>query len=508
MQSSRRSSTAWGAALGYASIALGIGRNIVLVPLYLQFLSPTEYGSWLATGGTLVQLLVSDFGVGGVILQRTAAASGAGDRDRLSIVVGTAWIASLVIAVVVSAAGAAICPFLPRLLDLDPTLGRKITDCFLLSIAANAITVLVTISGNVLRGLQRTIGAGTIQVLGEVAVIVVTVVLLYQGYGLYSLAWGMVARALLAATGNAVLAYRVCVRELRLTPRLHAAESRSLTADSTRLFSVSLCMKLLTRADVFLVGTVLGSESAAVYGITTRLVDTVSILISQLTTALLPAMAHLFGEGSLSRFRDLLMRIAPVLCAVTLASLATAAAINRDFISLWVGQGMFGGSGTTLAFASAAFASCIGFIAYDVLMAAGRFRFIARTFAVFSIVQVPLTLLMVHQFGMVGAPLAGGMSALGWSVVMWGHVPRVLAPEAPDYRRLAGAVGSSAAVVIAIYTVATYFSPGARSWTQLAATALILETLMLGGILFCGRVVRESARVEAFATLRALGRKS
>ena len=508
MQSTRRSSTAWGAALGYATIALGIARNIVLVPLYLHYISAAEYGAWLATGGTLVQLLVSDFGVGGVILQRTAAASGADDREQLSVIVGTAWVTSVVIAVIVSAVSAGISPFLPGLLHLNASLASEVVDCFLLSIGANAVAVIATISGNMLRGLQRAVSVGVIQVLAEVTVICVTVAMLYRGFGLYALAWGMVARAGFAALASAIQAYRVCVRELRLRPRLEAAESRRLTADSTRLFVVAISMRLLTRSDVFFVGAVLGSPSAAVYGITTRIVDTVTMLIAQVTTALLPAMAHLYGEGNRKRFRDLLMRIAPVLCALALTGLATSAVVNRNFVSLWVGPQLFGGFATTYVFAAAAYASFIGFISYDVLMAAGRFQFIAKTFAIFSLLQIPLTVLMLRQFGMVGAPLAAMISAIGWSMVMWRHLPRVLAPENLNHSRLSVAVGVSIFVVIAVASIGAQLLPIVTSWAYLAATSLVTGATMLTAVLIVSRSIREVAWEEGIATLRSLGWKS
>jgi O-antigen/teichoic acid export membrane protein len=489
-------------------MALGIARNIVLVPLYLQHMSAAEYGAWLATGGTLVQLLVTDFGVGGVILQRTATASGAGDREQLSVIVGTAAVTSVVIAVIVSAASAGISPLLPSLLRLDTSWGDQVIHCFLLSIVANAIAVIATIAASVLRGLQRAGSAGVIQFLSEVTVITVTVLMLYRGFGLYALAWGMVARSAFAALASVIQAYRVCVRELRLTPHLQAAESRRLMTNSTRLFVVSLSMKLLTRSDVFFVGAVLGSPSAAVYGVTTRIVDTVTMLISQLTSALLPAMAHLYGEGNLWRFRELLMRIAPVLFALALTGLATAAAINREFISLWVGQEFFGGSGTTLFFATAAYVSFVGFIGYDVLMAAGRFQFIAGTFAIFSLVQIPLTVLMLRQFGMVGAPLAATISATGWSMIMWRQLPRVLAPEAVNYRRMAVPVGLSIFVVVAVVSIAAQLLPNATSWPRLTASSIVTATIMLAAILMVSRSIREVAWEEGIATLRSLGWKS
>jgi len=489
-------------------MALGIARNIVLVPLYLHYISAAEYGAWLATGGTLVQLLVSDFGFGGVILQRTAAASGAGDREHLSVIVGTAWMTSVVIAVTLSVASALISPFLGGLLHLDVSVAGEVIDCFLLSIAANAIGVIATISGNVLRGLQKAVGVGVIQFLGEVVVIAVTVVMLYRGSGLYALAGGMVARSLFAALATAIQAYRVCVLELRLAPRARTAEGRQLAVDSIRLFVVSISMRLLTRSDVFFVGVVMGSASAAVYGITTRILDTITMLMSQLTTALLPAMAHLYGGGNRRRFRDLLIRIIPVLAALALTGLATAAAVNGNFVSLWVGREFFGGYGTTFAFAAAAYVSFTGFISYDVLMAAGRFQFIARTFAIFSLAQVPLTLLMLRIFGMVGAPLAALISATLWSVVMWRQVPRVLAPETVSYRPLAFGVGISVAVMLVVVSIAGRLVPNTTSWADFAMTGIATGTIMLAAILLLSRSIREAAWQEGITTLRSLGWKS
>ncbi len=501
-------STAWGAFFGYATMALGIARNIVLVPLYLHYISPAEYGAWLATGGTLVQLLVSDFGIGGVLVQRTAAASGAADRERLSVIVGTAWITSVVIAIIVSAVSAGISPFLPGLLHLDASVAGKVIDCFLLSIAANAIAIVATISGSVLRGLQKAGSAGLIQFLAEVTVILTTVVLLYQGFGLYALAWGMVARGVFAALGSVVQAYRVCVRELALTPRLQAAESRQLMADSTRLFVVSISMKLLTRSDVFFVGAVLGSQAAAVYGITTRGLDTVSMLIGQLTAALVPAMAHLYGEGNLARFRELLVKITPVIGALALIGLATAAAVNRDFVSLWVGPQMFGGAETTFAFGAAAFVSLVGFLGYDVLMAAGQFLVVARAFAIFSLLQIPLMVLMLRQFGMVGAPLAAVISAAGWGIVMWRRVPKVLPIEAADYRGLAAAFGVAIVVATAVVCFASWRVPAATTWTYLGSTTAAIAATMFAGILALSRPIRRAARDEGIATWRAFVRNS
>jgi O-antigen/teichoic acid export membrane protein len=304
------------------------------------------------------------------------------------------------------------------------------------------------------------------------------------------------------------MAFRVCVGDLGLSPHLQAGEARALTADSTRLFVVSLAMKLLTRSDVFFVGAVLGSGSAAVYGITTRCIDTVGMLLSQLTTALLPGMAHLYGEGNLARFRDLLLHIAPVVCALALTGLATAAALDRDFVTLWVGPALYGGGATAFAFAAAACTSAVGFIAYDVLMAAGRFRFIARTFTVFSLVQIPVMVLLLHWLGMVGAPVAALLSAVGWCIVMWRQVPHALAPQRAALAVPGRAVAASLLVVSVVIGLHMRLLPALHSWVSLGGSAVLVAAVILAGILLASGTIRAAVLHEAQDTRSALGRRS
>jgi O-antigen/teichoic acid export membrane protein len=339
-------------------------------------------------------------------------------------------------------------------------------------------------------------------------VILVTVLMLYLGQGLYSLAWGMVARALFAALAGAAIAYRVCIGEMGIAPRLQAVEARRLTTDSSRLFVVSLAMKLLTRSDVFFVGIALGGSAAAVYGITTRCIDTVSMLVSQLTTALLPGMAHLYGEGNLARFRDLLQRISPVVCALALAGLATAAALDRDFVTLWVGPGLFGGAPIAFAFAGAAFISAVGFVAYDVLIAAGRFEFIAYTFTLFATLQIPVMVLLLRWLGMVGAPVAAMLSSLGWCLVLWSHVPDALAPQVASFAAPGRAVAVALIVVSSVIWFGAWMLPAAHSWLHLGGSAVSVLATMIGGILLASRTIREAVRIEVLATLGAFGRRS
>jgi O-antigen/teichoic acid export membrane protein len=485
---------------------LSIARNIALVPLYLHYLSAVEYGAWLATGGTLVQLLVSDFGVGGVVLQRTAASLGSNDRGRIAEIVGTAWVGGLTLAAILSVASVVFAPFLAELLHLDPAIATPIEKCFALAIIANAVGVIATISGNILRGLQRSVSAGIIQLVAEIIVIAVTVWMLYKGFGLYALAWGMVARAVFSAFAGVAEVLRVCVRDMQLTPSFSATEGGSLVADSSRLFVVAISMRCLTRSDVFLVGSVVGVQAAAAYGITTRIIDTMNTISSQLNSSLLPAMAHLYGEGNLKRFREVLRRITPVLCAVTLIGLATAAEVDEDFVSLWVGGHLYGGSAIAFMFATASLFAAFGFIAYDALMAVGEFRYVAKTFAAFAVIHILLTILLL-QFGMVGAPLAATITAAGWGLLFWRRVAANLKSDNGSIGLAFSGIAVPVLIAIVVVGVARWMLPESHSWVHLTFQALLLAVAMIGGVAAFSPYIRNVVIEEVSATTRALGWK-
>ena len=162
----------------------------------------------------------------------------------------------------------------------------------------------------------------------------------------------------------------------------------------------------------------------------------------------------------------------------------------------------------TFAFAAAAYLSVIGFVGYDVLMAAGQFQLVARTFATFSLIQIPLMVLMLRQVGMAGAPLAAMLSAAGWSIVMWRHVPQVLPFEAVDYRRFAAALGVTIVVAASVICFASWRVPAASTWTYLAGITVAIGATMLAGILALSRPIRQAVRDEGIATLRAFVRRS
>ena len=99
----RRRSAILAMLFGYASLLISLARNILFVPIYLHNIPLAEYGAWLATGGALALILINDFGLSGVVIQKISVRFGAGDIKALGSLAGSALTIGLLMALLLTA---------------------------------------------------------------------------------------------------------------------------------------------------------------------------------------------------------------------------------------------------------------------------------------------------------------------------------------------------------------------------------------------------------------------
>lgn len=429
----RRHAAAWGALLGYAATLLAIARNVLLVPAYLHFISLAEYGAWLATGAALVQIVVTDFGLAGVLTQRVSALHGARDTGRLGQVISSGIAAALGLSVILTALSAIGLAIFPSMKGLSVAENARVEYCFMLAVAANAIGIVTSTSYGLVRSFQHSLVAGVAIIVADLINIAITVILLLAGAGLYSIAYGLIARSAVAAIFLLAYLFHFCRKRLGLTLTFSWQEARVLFSDSWNSFWSAIAMRLQTQSNAFFVAVIVSPQAAALYGLTVRAHETVFALLGQVNAALAPSMAHLVGSGNLSRFKQLLPRMLPAVALFVAVSMAITLSVNRLFVSLWVGPGVFAGQAVSLLMGAAVWAASIGFLAYDSLYALGKFRLIAWVYVLSAVVHVTL-LVVLLRFGLWMAPLVTLATTLLWGSVFWRQLAVIIRLDGTDFR--------------------------------------------------------------------------
>jgi O-antigen/teichoic acid export membrane protein len=497
----RRRNAFLGIGFGYTSLAVALARNILFVPFYLHTIPLAEYGAWLATGGALASILINDYGLSGVVTQRISTNFGAGKFNRLGGLAGSAIAIGSVMSLLLAAISLACVPFLPGLKNLTSVEAATVVACFKISIVANALGVVGATGTSVIRSMQKAMLAGSIVLAADVANVLVTLYGLFAGNGLYAIAGGLLARSLIATIISLYWVWKLCARELSSRLTVIGSVVRNLLGESSRFFLSAIAMKLQLQANVFFVGLALGPASAAIYGLTVRAHETILMLIAQINGALVPSVTHLFGSGNRERFRAVLLRLLVLIGTLTAFALTLTVILNAGFIKLWVGQYAFGGQSVSVLMAVALLVSSVSYVAYDGLLAQGKFRVISRSFLATSLLQIILLMGFAHR-GMWVAPFATLITASIWGFVFWRGIVVDHGVSAAEVRRLLSEFVRILLLSTAVAAALMAFYPSANSWAALVVEGLLSSACLACGYLIFSAELRGIAAEEIRTTLR------
>ena len=326
---------------------------------------------------------------------------------------------------------------------------------------------------------------------------------LFAGLGLYGIAFGLLARSLISATAGLAALASYWFAKTTVREPFRWADSIEMWRDGGRFFVTSIAMRLQSQANILLVGTLLGPQVAAVYGLTVRAHETVSLVMSQLNSALGPVLAHLEGAGERTRLDGVIRTLLPVVAALAAGGAVCAVVLNESFVGLWVGSQAVRRLRASALMGLAMWVSAVAYVAYEACWRAAKFRSSRATFA--AAAALPLLALLVPAAvrrvgGAAGARhfLGGvGRGVLATCIRQHANVQ----PLAP---RLLLEPVAIAVTAITCGAALLMILPRANSWAALAVEAAVCVVTVGGGLLLARPPLRSLLRDELLTTLRSL----
>ena len=469
---SRRRATLWNGSFRFIEFSLMLVRNFVLVKFFVDFIGGHEYAAWLASGQMLGQLTALDLGLLGALQQQAAVAYGAGNRERLAVLVGTGLSAVLILCLLLVAVGGGLALLMPVFLELEPGVGERLTAAFFVASIGVVGQLAVFATGGVLNALQRPVVAGISRCASEAASLTVTLGLVLNGWGLHAIALGFVTRFAIDAVIVALAFRRVWIGELGLGLRFSRRELASLFTLSGLQFLTQVAGRLRIGLDPLLIGSLLGVEASGAYVLTTRAHETVRMLVLQGAGAALPSMAHLFGEGLLDRFKQLGAAWFRVNAVVGAVGIAGVVALNEQFVTLWVGREWFAGHAVSILYALWALLSLIGAAAYDQRSSRGESGRIGRVVWVGAVLRLALIVPGRPLLGAWTVPAGSCVSqflAMNWwlTAALW----RRLQPAPRQRQAVISGVVRHALVAAVVAAPLLLFPPQIPGWPAFASCA-------------------------------------
>jgi O-antigen/teichoic acid export membrane protein len=494
----RRKAAAVHVLTNYLSVAVVVAKGVLLVPLYLRSFGIEGYGAWLASGNVLSLIAVVESGFTVVYAQRLSAAHGDQDGRRFGRVLGSGGAMLAVASVVLVVVAVSVSRLVPSIVNADRSTATVLPQAFSLAGLGAGLTLLQTVVFSVFYAWQRPLVVGVVK-LGAQAVELICIVWgLYLGMGLLALG----TAAVVAGGAGLVVAVILVARALRLAkiePTFNFGEIKGLAYETLPQFASRAAAVALNNNEPLIVSMLMGPAQAAVLGLTDRVYKVGQMLVNPLAGSVFYGLAHLSGEDTGGvRVRAVVKEILSLAAVFGSVVFAMAMALNGPFVSLWVGSDKFGGFALSAALAVAGLMTVRSNLLGMLLSALGEMRSSAWCTLAELLLRLPLLVLLVDRWGVIGMPLAVVGSSLFVQLWLYGRVlcERLGMRGMEAIRIVALGLPAGALALVAAFGVGAA-TKGIVRWRDFCASAVALAAVEVA--LALG--IHRGARQLAFAVL-------
>ena len=396
-----------GISLAYLNQAAVMLTGFWLAKFYLRHLGQDHYGLWLAGTQLLTYLMLMDFGVVSLLPREVAYATGRGGAHNPEIAPIFGQSARVVLLQTPVVALGALLLWLSL-----PTAWAALRGPLFWVMLAFNVTFPLRILTATLDGLQDLAFLGSVQFFAWGANVVSAVLLIMNGWGLESLAVGWIAgQTITAASAYVRLRTRFPHVLPGSLPHLQRAELFTFYRRGFWLSVAQIAQTLLAGTDLLLVTYVMGPAAAVVYSFTGKLVNILSNQPQLLMNVAAPAISELRATGDYSRLVVVSICLTRIMMIASGMVACVLLAVNERFVSWWVGADKYGGFALTCLLLAAMLMRHLNHTLVASLICYGKEKRISLTTFSDGLLTLGSSVLAIHAFGLMGAPLGSLIGA-------------------------------------------------------------------------------------------------
>ncbi|ACL03025.1 hypothetical protein Dalk_1324 [Desulfatibacillum aliphaticivorans] len=485
----------------YVQIILTIIYGVILIPFYLRYISTEMYGVWMATGNIMMWLSILMPDWSQLILQQLGVAYGAEDREEFSRILVCGIIIAISFGLVFYTVSWSASFFFEGWLNLPVGFElASLTNAFLLAAVGTALTVLGVTFSSVNLALQHTVSAGMANIAAMVVRVVSVVILLRQGYGILSLGYGNMLYGTTVLVVNVLFTVKfVWPMGLRFIFDFKALfKLIQLTAYSSLNKFGNIVSKQM---EFFLVTRYLGGEEATMLKIIKVVPETLLLFATNVSVALMPAVSHSKGAGTIKDKMDALMKFTGIMFAFSCYLGGGIYELQETFVTLWVDSGIF--AGQKIVFLVVANTVIVGvadtFGRY--VFTVGKIKAVATARSISAVCQAGVMLAGLLLWGMEGMLIGAIMVACGLAMVFM--IILIRAEKIPFLLWMVPIREFLLGLCAAVLSVAFVHPPLQASWKGLMLTGT-LYTIGFAVLLVC---ISKNTRLYLVAVLRFLKKR-
>ncbi|MTP79568.1 oligosaccharide flippase family protein [Turicibacter sanguinis] len=409
-----------GAILSYLSLGLGNVISILYTPIMLRLLGQSEYGLYNLSNSIIGYLGVLDFGIGNAVVRYTAKYKVLNDEERESNLYGMFIVIYSILAVIVIIAGSFL--VINAHLFFENSLSSvelaRIKWMMGLMIFNLAISFPFGIFGGIITAHEQFIFPRIVGIIRQVLNPLIMLPLLFLGYK--SLGMTVVSTCLnfIFIWVNLYYCFKVLKIKVRFS-KIDFSVLKEIMGYSFFIFLNMIVDKIYWSTDQFILGSISGTVSVAIYSIASTLNQYYMSFSTAISGVFLPKVTRMVTQKATDEeLSNLFIRTGRIQFIILSFILSGFILVGRDFISIWAGEGYEQSYLIVLLVMIPLTVPLIQNLGNVILQAKNMHQFRSMIYIFIAILNVMVSIPLAKMYSGVGCALATGISMVIGNIII------------------------------------------------------------------------------------------
>lgn len=392
-----------GAILSYLSIFLNTVAGFVYTPWMINQIGQGDYGLY-TLANSLITFFMVDFGLSSAVSRYVSKYRAEGRQDKVDVFLAAVYRLYLIIDAIIFIALLILYFFIDSIyMSLTPVELEKFKVVYIMAAAFAIVNFPFITFNGILNSYEKFIPLKLADVIYRILLVLLTVLALIQGMGLYALV------AVHALTGIIVILFKYIVIKKQLPIKINWKQNektvyREIFGFSAWVTVSSLAKRLIFNITPSILGMVSGSSAIAVFGIVTVIEGYVFHVTAAINGMFMPKISRIYEKGNGQKdIMPLMLSVGRFQYALNGLILAGFIILGKSFIELWMGKSyLIAYYGLVLVMLPGLFFNSLQ-IANTAMVVENKVKLQAMIDVAMGVTNVILSVILSHMFGVIGA---------------------------------------------------------------------------------------------------------